>query len=256
MNMKVQRSAMVVFPVAALVTLTVAACGSEKAGPEAQPSSPPPAAPGTAAPQTPNTPSQKPAIPPRAPKPVPGPRRNGIISSTISYNWQYPNEAGSARVTHRYSVPPVPTLIAISAAGHRNLGNPPFDRVSFTFTRAFPTYEFAWSSKADFRDDATGRVVPIAGDDLLKITFRQAQAHDAAGNITAPRRGDVSGQTLGRVLAYANAGDFEGVVTYGLGVHRPILESNPQTPIRVYEVHKLVNGQHRYVVAFDIDITQ
>ncbi|HEX6471220.1 MAG TPA: hypothetical protein VF069_19120 [Streptosporangiaceae bacterium] len=253
--MNIPRSPMVVFPVTALVALAVA-CGSEKAGPATQPSSPPPTAPGTAAPQNPNTPSRRPVVPPAPPRPAPGLHRNVVISSTVAYNWQWPNDTGSARVTHRYSVPPVPTLVAIDAAGHRNLGNPPFDRVSFTFTRAFPTYEFAWAAKNEFRNDATGRLVPIAGDDLLKITFRQAQAHNSAGNVTAPRRADVSGQTLGRVIAYANAGDFEGIVTYGLGVHRPILESNPQTPIRVYEVHKIVNGQHRYIVAFDVDTTQ
>jgi hypothetical protein len=187
---------------------------------------------------------------------VPAPPVNKTISSVVTYNWQWPNESGSGQVKHQYSVPPVPVLINIGAAGHRNLGTPPFDRVSFTFTTAFPTYEFKWIGKNDFRADASGRVVPIAGDDVLQIIFRQAQAHNAAGQITAPRRANVSPFTLGRVVAYANAGDFEGVVTYGLGVHRPIPHSNPQTPIRVYEVHKVMNGQHRYIVAFDVDVTQ
>jgi hypothetical protein len=185
---------------------------------------------------------------------VPAHRLNKTISAVVVYNWQWPNESGSGQVKHQYSVPPVPILVNIGAGGHRSLGSPPFDRVSFTFTTAFPTYEFKWVGEAEFRDDARGQVVPIAGDDVLQITFRQAQAHNVAGEVTAPRRGNVAARALGRVLAYANAGDFEGVVTYGLGVHRPIL--HPQTPIRVYEVHQVINGHHRYTVAFDVDVTR
>ncbi|HEU5160208.1 MAG TPA: hypothetical protein VFU43_24640 [Streptosporangiaceae bacterium] len=253
--MKVLNKAGAGLSAAALIALA-GACGSQQSSTVAEPSTPPspPAATSpTAAPApTPSTPAGRPA-PPRS---APGPRRDVTISSVIAYGWQWPNETGSAKVEHRYSVPPMPTLVGIAAAGHRDLGKPPFDRVSFTFTRAFPTYEVTWVGKSEFRSDASGLVVAIRGDDVLQITFRQAQAHDGAGRVTAPRRGDVSALTLGRVLAYAGAGDFEGVVTYGLGVHRPILHSNPQTPIRVYEVHKLVNGQHRYVVAIDVDTTQ
>lgn len=48
-------------------------------------------------------------------------------------------------------------------------------------------------------------------------------------------------------------GDFEGDLTYGIGITYPIVESNPQVQIRVYEV-TYVNeqGVYRYVVAFDV----
>jgi hypothetical protein len=53
---------------------------------------------------------------------------------------------------------------------------------------------------------------------------------------------------------FAQAGDFEGVLTYGIGVTRPVLQSNPQTLVRAYEVETVTPaGQHRYVVAIDID---
>ena len=56
---------------------------------------------------------------------------------------------------------------------------------------------------------------------------------------------------------FAQAGDYEGVLSYGIGVTRHIPHSNPQRTVRAYEV-ELVNaaGQHRYVVAIDINAGQ
>ena len=45
----------------------------------------------------------------------------------------------------------------------------------------------------------------------------------------------------------------KGVLTYGIGVARPILHSNPQSAVRAYEVETITaNGQHRYVIAIAI----
>ena len=53
---------------------------------------------------------------------------------------------------------------------------------------------------------------------------------------------------------YARAGDYEGVLTYGIGYTRAVLLSNPQTYVRAYEVEVVTAaGQHRYVVAIDIN---
>ncbi len=38
--------------------------------------------------------------------------------------------------------------------------------MSFTFTRAFPSYHLEWVSK--LVSDASGKVVPLAGTDVLK----------------------------------------------------------------------------------------
>ena len=55
-------------------------------------------------------------------------------------------------------------------------------------------------------------------------------------------------------FTFAQAGDFEGVLTYGIGVTRPTLPSNPQVPVRAYEIETVTaTGQHLYVVAIDID---
>jgi hypothetical protein len=236
---------------AALIMVIVAACGlGSNPGAPVLPS---PSATASVVP-TPS-PTASPSASPSATVPTPSQSSTTVVSARVAYQWRWPNAeaGGTAKVTHTYAVPPVPTLIAIGAAGHTDLGKPAFDRVGFRFTTGFPAYEFKWVAKADFRGDASDQVVAIAGDDVLKITFRQAQAHNNAGQSTAPRTGSVHG--LGAVVAYANAGDFEGVVTYGLGAHRWVQQSNPQTRVRVYEVETVVGGQHIYTVAFDIDAT-
>lgn len=39
-----------------------------------------------------------------------------------------------------------------------------------------------------------------------------------------------------RMTDFAQAGDFEGILTYGIGATRPVPHSNPQFPVRAYEV--------------------
>ena len=59
---------------------------------------------------------------------------------------------------------------------------------------------------------------------------------------------------MGGLVDYAHAGDFEGVLTYGIDIDWLIPHSNPQTTVRVYEVETVtVSGQHLYTVAFDVD---
>jgi hypothetical protein len=53
---------------------------------------------------------------------------------------------------------------------------------------------------------------------------------------------------------YALGGDFEGVLTYGIGISQPVGHANPQFPVRAYEMETVtVGGQHRYTVAIDVD---
>ncbi len=53
---------------------------------------------------------------------------------------------------------------------------------------------------------------------------------------------------------FAQGGDFEGVLTYGIGITQPVPESNPQFGVRAYEVETVTaGGQHHYTVAIDVD---
>jgi hypothetical protein len=156
------------------------------------------------------------------------------------------------QVQHSYPVPPLPRLIAIGAGDHpAQAGERHYNRMSFTFTTAFPSYQFTFTSA--LVADPSGQPVKLAGNGVLKVTFHQAQAHTTSG------RSSVIAQPpaqlgLSRMVSWAPAGDFEGVVTYGIGVAWPNPQSNPQIAVRATEVAKVTaQGQHLYVVAIDID---
>jgi hypothetical protein len=178
-----------------------------------------------------------------------------VVSSTVTYPWHWPNDPNQpGRVQHSYPVPPLPRLIAIGAGSHpARQGERAYDRMSFTFTTTFPGYDFAFTKS--LVADPSGKPVKLAGNGVLTITFRLAQAHTASG------RSSVAVQPpaqlgLSRMASWAQAGDFEGVVTIGIGVTWPSSQSNPQIPVRATEVRKLnAQGRPLYVVAIDIDAT-
>ena len=248
--MKPIRTTVAAMTLAIVVPATLAGCGSQPATPAAAPSpSGPPSA------TAPGRPGSAPA-PAQTPARTPGPS-NLVLSSRLSYPWHWPNDAGRpGQVTHAYPVPPVPELVQISTGYHRGEhGQLPYNRMSFTFTRAFPSYRVEWVGA--LVSDASGTAVPLAGTDVLKIVFGQARAHSADGT-----RSTIVSQP-GRPIGYpamtdfAQAGDFEGVLTYGVSTTRAVLRSNPQTAVRVYEIETVTAaGQHRYVVAIDINAAQ
>jgi hypothetical protein len=158
-------------------------------------------------------------------------------------------------VSHTYSVPPVPELVRIGVGDHpRDTGERAFNRISFTFTTAFPSYRFVFESQ--LTADPSGKVVPLAGMGVLGIVFTQAQAHTVDGARSSIGSQPARPLHLARAVDYAQAGDYEGVLSYGVGVAWPIAHSNPQIAVRVYEVETIkASGQHLYTVAFDIDAT-
>jgi hypothetical protein len=140
-------------------------------------------------------------------------------------------------VQHSYPVPPVPTLIAMRAGDHPSEpGDRPYNRMSFTFTGAFPSYQFSWVSA--LVSDPGGRPISLAGDDVLQVTFRQAQAHTVSGQSTVTSQ-PPSLLGFSEMVSLAQAGDFEGVLSYGIGARRAILQSNPQIPVRAVEVEQV-----------------
>jgi hypothetical protein len=156
-------------------------------------------------------------------------------------------------VSHTAKVP-LPRLVRIGAADHPQAGGERHhNRMSFTFTTAFPTYQFQYVDT--LIGDASGQQIPLDGQGILKITFRQAQAHTDAGASSVVSR-PAAHLGLDRMVAYAAAGDYEGVVTYGIGVRWPVTQVNPQIAVRAYEVTKVTStGQRLYVVAIDINAT-
>lgn len=101
-----------------------------------------------------------------------------------------------------------PRLVGLAAASHAG-----FDRVVWTFSGGLPGRRAAYVPR--LLGDASGLPVRLAGDAVLQVTFSGADAHDAAGTSTAARRLVVG---LPNVIELAQAGDFEAVVTYGVGL--------------------------------------
>lgn len=107
-----------------------------------------------------------------------------------------------------------------------------FDRLSFDFCKpAETTLEDAVVKQ--LTEDGSGNKVTLQGRYFYAIVLRPADAHDNAGRATVPNRAvTVAGNHMQQ---YKLIGDFEGVVTYGLGVSRLAetsggIQSDPNDP--------------------------
>jgi hypothetical protein len=106
----------------------------------------------------------------------------------------------------------IPELVAVRTAHH-----PGFDRITFEFKGARPTASVRYVSQ--LTEDGSGKPVHLAGGAAIEVVFHGANAHDEQGTPTvSPRRFSPGLPILKEV---AQIGDFEAVVSYGLGVdHR------------------------------------
>ena len=127
-----------------------------------------------------------------------------VLCGTI---WTAPRAQAAA------AQPPVSTLTAIRAAYHPE-GCPRYDRVVFQFSGPVPRISAAGYVK-QLTGDPSGMRVPIRGNAIFRITMRPAQAHNEQGQVTSSTR--IYGR-LRNVEQIKNAGDFEAVLTYGIGL--------------------------------------
>ena len=119
-----------------------------------------------------------------------------------------------------------PTLVDVRAAGH-----PGFDRVVFEFRGAVPEHHVRYVDQ--LVEDGSGKPVSVAGTADLEVVFQGANAHEADGTPSvSPRR---LSPNLTAVKEVTQIGDFEAVVSYGIGVdrRRPITVSTLSGPSRL-----------------------
>ena len=117
----------------------------------------------------------------------------------------------------------VPAVAPASAAeqplliGVRAAHNPGFDRVVFEFSGGLPssTPDTGYVGGPALIGDPSGRPVYVAGRYILQFTMRGVRGHTENGTDTSPNR---TAFALPNVLTVVQSGDFEGVVTYGIGV--------------------------------------
>ena len=114
----------------------------------------------------------------------------------------------------RIEQPTSSTLVAIRAAHHPEMA-PKYDRVVFEFSGPVPLQRVEYVKQ--LIADGSGYPVPVAGRGILCVQFTQTNAHNDSGQVTAPTRMQPK---LPIVKEIVSAGDFEAVVTYGIGVGR------------------------------------
>jgi hypothetical protein len=107
-----------------------------------------------------------------------------------------------------------------------------YDRLAFDFCQPADTTLDATVVK-ELREDGSGNRVTLKGKYFIEITLTPADAHSDTGQPTVPRQAvTVAGRNMQQ---YKLIGDFEGVVTYGVGVMRleetaTALRADPNDP--------------------------
>ena len=119
------------------------------------------------------------------------------------------NAPGGQATTPVTTPATTPRLVGIRAAHH-----PGFDRVIFQFAGAVP-------SRRDVRyvnqliSDGSGHRIRIAGRAIISVSLSPAEAHNSAGHATTPGR---IAFALPGVMSVVRSGDFEAVVSHGIGL--------------------------------------
>jgi len=143
-----------------------------------------------------------------------------------------------------------PVLVAIRAAHHQG-----FDRIVFEFRGGLPA-ERSVRYVRQVIADPSGKRVSVAGSARLLVRFFAANGHDQNGHVSfgALRRT----YALPGVIQVVNAGDFEAVLTFGVGVARrePVhmfTLTRPRrvviditTPYRTVQVHAFLLDSRRF----------
>ncbi|GAB3076626.1 AMIN-like domain-containing (lipo)protein [Micromonospora schwarzwaldensis] len=223
---------------AGLVVLLAAACTTT--GHDGAPPAPPTTTPATASAPAATTAA---APPPAATRPAS--TDEGTAGSwRVTWGWGVPGT--SARVTHPVRVPvttapgaSLPVLVAVQVGDHPAEG---FSRITFAFRGPTPSYRVGYVPQVV--TEGRGAPVELPGTSYLSVRFSPAQAHDARGGRTA----DVPPAAIGfpTLLGWAAAGDFEGHLSFGLGLRTP--DGGP-VPVRLGESTR-PDGAH--VVSVDV----
>jgi hypothetical protein len=124
-------------------------------------------------------------------------------------------------------------LIAIRAAHHTGV-----DRLVFEFSGPPPSRQQVRYVNPLIADPS-GRSIPIAGRAILAASFFPATARGAAAHLTVPDRVAFA---LPNVMTTVRAGDFESVLSYGIGLAKRT----------TFHVHTLTRPSR---VVIDIDTT-
>jgi hypothetical protein len=110
------------------------------------------------------------------------------------------------------TTPVAPTLTSISAAHH-----PGYDRLVFQFSGKLPA-KYSVRYVTQVTGGASGLPVNVAGSAFLQVRFSPATGHNEKGLVTyGPAQRTYA---LPGIIQVVNAGDFESVLSFGVGLAR------------------------------------
>jgi hypothetical protein len=115
---------------------------------------------------------------------------------------------GTDPVERRRPARPAPALVSVEAVEREG-----YDRVVFTFRGSLPGYQVRYVPRVT---DPAGRRLPLGGRAFVSVAFTPARGHDPSGRPTFPDGTLTPASPSLRQVRFA--GDFEGRVSFGLGV--------------------------------------
>jgi len=256
-----QRSMSAVISLA--VSLAVAACSVPAGAPASQsalgPARSQPSVPDATATHSANGPTASAVLPTSAtiasarPEPATSEPTAEGIEYRVTYDWAVPWD--QVTIPHAVQAPiapapalPLPYLVAVYAGDHQE-ATPKFQRISFYFRGAFPEYNLDYVPS--LTAEGSGAAIPLEGNAVLQVGFVSAQTHDNAGasTVTTTPENPIGFHNL---RSYGFAGDYEGYVTYGLGI-QVAPDSDQVLQIRAGELTKPDGeGGFYYVVHVDV----
>lgn len=120
-------------------------------------------------------------------------------------------------------VPAIPVLTGIRTATHST-----FDRIVLDLPGPRPQVSSRFVD--ELTRDGSGEVEWLAGAVFAGVQVTPAQAHDDAGHASYPGPQKFRARNLANVMAVAITGDYEGVLSVGVGMRT-------QTWIKVFTLH-------------------
>jgi hypothetical protein len=171
----------------------------------------------------------------------------------VTYDWAVPWDR--VTIPHAVQAPiapapalPLPYLEAVDATD-RPKPSPGYQRISFHFRGAFPEYTISYVPS--LIAEGSGATIPLEGNAVLQVRFAGAQAHDNAGESTV-KAAPTNPIGFQNIKSYGFAGDYEGYVTYGLGI-QVAQDSDQVLQIRAGELTQS-DGAGGFYYVVDIDV--
>jgi hypothetical protein len=158
----------------------------------------------------------------------------GLVSLTlidVGMSAAHPRDMRASAEASSVCPPQQSLLVSYRVAGHST-----FDRVVFTFRGGVPGRRAAYANR--IVSNGSGLPVRLEGSAFLSLVFTPATALDVRCRRTAAER--TATPQLREIRQIKPAGDFEGYVSFGLGLRRR-------------RNYRLYAGHHPDLVILDIN---